>query len=208
MIIEIQGEHPQPRRVEQAVKVMRDGGLVAYPTDTVYAIGGDLRSKAAAELLYRIKDGGRKEKVGTFLSVIVPDLGSIAQWAIVEGPAYRLLRKATPGPYTFILPASREVPKILLKKQATIGIRVPDAPVALALCRALDGPMLTTTAQRDDGELLYDPREIEAMYRGSVGLVLDAGPISPEPSTVIDLSGPLPEVLRRGKGDLGVLGLE
>lgn len=208
MIIVVNGVHPQPRRIEEAAKILRSGGIVAYPTDTVYALGCDLRSKAAAKTLYELKKKSALKKEGaSHLSIIVPDLSSISRWAIVEGGAYRLLRKATPGAYTFVLRASREVPRMMVKKQRTIGVRIPDAPVAMALAEAIDGPLLTTTAKAQDGELLSDPREIERLYKNMVGAVLDAGPLIPEPSTVVDLSGEYPSVIREGKGDLADLGI-
>lgn len=210
MIIEVNGEYPQPRRLKEAVERLRRGELVAYPTDTVYAIGCDLRQKAAAKELYRLKElhhADKKSAVSAAASLVVPDLGSIATWAIVEDADYRLLRRALPGPYTFILRASREVPRLLFKKRRHVGIRVPSSPVAQALCEALGGALLSTTARDLDGELLFEPRSIEAAYHNSVSVVLDAGPLIPQPSTVIDLTEGAPVVLREGKGDLAQIGL-
>ncbi len=206
MIIEVNGEHPQPRRIQEALRSLgRGGGLIAYPTDTVYAVGCRLDDREAVEAIDRLKTerGGSQGP----LSVIVPDLSAIASLAVVEDVAYRILRRALPGPFTFVLKATRQVPKFMLRRQKTIGIRMPDAPVAQALCEALGGVLITTSAKSRDGELLDDPREIEAEYRGSVRVVLDAGPILSSPSTVIDLTSEPHEVLRRGKGDPSALGL-
>jgi tRNA threonylcarbamoyl adenosine modification protein (Sua5/YciO/YrdC/YwlC family) len=212
VIIEVHPEHPQPRRIRQAVDLLRDGQLIAYPTDTVYAIGCSVEDKRAVELIHRVKaeknpvavPRGEKNQP---LSIIVPDLSTIAEWAVVEDWAYRLLRRATPGAFTFILEASRRVPRVMLTRQKTIGIRVPDSPVALALCAELGGPVITTSATGEDGELLLDPREIEASYKGRIAAVLDAGALLPQPSTVIDLTGDEPRVLREGKGSLDAIGL-
>ncbi len=209
MILEIRGDNPQPRRIEEAARHLRKGGLIAYPTDTVYAVGCDIRHKKAAQLLQKLKDRHHPEgkKAGLAPSLLVSNLSSIAPWAIVEDHAYRLLKLASPGPYTFILKASREVPRVMIKKRRQVGIRVPDSAVVRALCDAIDGPLLSTTARAEDGELLFEPRAIEAAYRNSVQLVLDTGPLIPKPSTVIDLSQGVPEVLREGKGDLEAIGL-
>lgn len=207
MIIEVHPEHPNPRRIRQAVERMERGAIVAYPTDTVYAVGCSIREKKAVEQIHRIKAGKSGTTVQQRLSIIVRDLSAISEWAIVHDAQYRMLKRATPGPYTFILPASRAVPRAMLTKQKTIGIRVPDAPVALALCEALGAPIVTTSATGTDGELLVTPHEIEDQYGALVEVILDAGPIVPAPSTIIDLSTDEPAVLRLGKGDPSILGL-
>lgn len=208
MIIEVHADHPNPRRIRQAVDQLERGGIIAYPTDTVYAVGCSIRDKRAVEKIHKIK----ADKAGTStqqrLSIIVPDLSAISEWAIVHDAQYRLLRRATPGAYTFVLPASRAVPRAMLTRQKTIGIRVPDARVPMALCEALGAPLVTTSATGADGELLVTPREIEEQYGDLVDVILDAGPIVPMPSTIIDLCGDEPAVLRMGKGDVTSLGLE
>lgn len=204
MIIEVNAEHPQPRRIAEALRRLGSGELVAYPTDTVYAVGCSLEDKEAVRKLLAMREGQ-----GSALppSIIVPDLSAISQWAMVEGGAYRVLRRATPGPFTFILPATRQVPRQMLQKRKSLGVRVPDSPIALALCRALGGVLVTTSAKGEDGELLSSPREIEEAYKGQVAVVLDGGPIAPSPSTVVDLTLDPPEVIRVGKGDLETIGL-
>lgn len=212
MILEVHAEHPQPRRIRQAVDLLRAGELIAYPTDTVYAIGCSVNEKRAVELIHRVKAEKNPAQVARGeknqpLSIIVPDLSSIAEWAVVEDWAYRLLRRATPGAFTFILQASRRVPKVMLTRQKTIGIRIPDSPIALALCAELGSPVITTSATGEDGELLLDPHAIEEDYKGRISAVLDAGPLLPQPSTVIDLTGDAPRILREGKGSLEAIGL-
>ncbi len=207
MIIEVNPDHPQPRRIAEAVRRLEAGELVAYPTDTVYAIGCDVRNKKAVERVQKLKMAAQNERKSKriLLSIIVPDLRSLADWAIVDDHVYRLLKRATPGPYTFILKASRKAPRVLLNKQKTIGLRVPDCPVAVEMARQLRSPIITTTA-KFDGEMLSVPREIERAYNGQVSAVVDSGPLFPQPSTVIDMTGPVPELVRQGKGELDSIG--
>lgn len=206
MILEINPVHPQPRRIQRAVDVLRRGGLIAYPTDTVYAIGGALSAGAAVKAMQRWKSRFGSE---TPPSIIAADVRAVAALAVVEDEVFRLVRRLTPGPYTFILPASRNVPrKILSRKGKTVGVRLPDAPVVQALVEGLGEPLITATAKSLDGEMLASPREVESAVRGFADLVLDAGPMHPEPSTVIDLSGDEPVVVRMGKGELASVGLE
>ena len=209
MIIEVNPVHPQPRRIAQAADVLRRGGLVAYPTDTVYAVGCLLGCAQAVEKLRRLKVRARNGRAqDAHLSIIVPNLSSISDLAVVGDAAYRLLRRVTPGPYTFILPATRRVPrKMIAKRQKTIGIRIPDSAVALALVRQLGEPIATTSAKGMDGDLLDDPRAVKSACGMDVEIVLDSGPIFPQPSTILDLSEDAPVVIREGKGDLLPLGL-
>ena len=206
MIIEVNAEHPQPRRVQEALRHLGKGALIAYPTDTVYAVGCRLDDREAVKNLQRLKLN-RGSGVERPMSVIVPELSAISSWAVMEDASYRIARRALPGPYTFIFKATRKVPRGLLAKQKTIGVRIPQAPVAIFLCQMLGGVLLTTTAKGLDKELLSTPREIEAAYKGMVTVVLDAGPLTPEPSTVVDMTTSPPEVLREGKGDLAPIGL-
>lgn len=206
MILEINPTHPQPRRIDRAVEVLRRGGLVAYPTDTVYAIGGALSQSSAIKRMQQWKSRFGSQ---TPPAVIVADVRAIAALAVVEDEVFRLIRRLTPGPYTFILPASRKVPrKVLSRKGKTVGVRLPDSPVTRALVEALGEPLLTASAKGLDGELLSVPRDVEAAVRGFADLILDAGPLLPEPSTVIDVTGDVPVIVRIGKGSVEGLGLE
>jgi len=196
-IVAIDPMHPQPRLVERAVSVLASGGLVAFPTDTYYGIGCDLFDKRAIERIYQLKQLPRSHE----LSFICADLAEVSRYAIVEKAAYRVLRRKTPGPYTFILPATRLVPDLALRRQKTVGVRLPDNPIALALVRLLAHPLVSTSAAMpDDGEVLVDARDIKERLGHGLDLILDGGSQPNEPSTVIDLTGPEPAVVRQGKG--------
>jgi tRNA threonylcarbamoyl adenosine modification protein (Sua5/YciO/YrdC/YwlC family) len=194
MRIPINPEHPEPRKIARAVEALQRGGVIAYPTDTVYGIGCDILQKKAVDRVYQIKWMERKQP----LAFLCPDLSDIARFAIVDNQTYRILKRGTPGPYTFILQATREVPKILMMKRKTVGIRVPKDPVAQALVRALGNPIVSTSASWE-GQVLNDPDEIDDRFRG-LDLVLDAGWGGIDTSTVIDLSGDEPVVVREGIG--------
>lgn len=201
-ILEIDPRFPQPRHVQRAVQILRDGGLVAYPTDTYFGIGCDLHSKPAIEHMASLK---RRDPKKPF-SFLCADLAEVARYAIVSNEQYRLLRRLTPGPYTFVLDATREVPRTALTRQRQVGVRLPDAPVALALVRALGRPLATTSAQAPEGEVCIDAHEVQEQLGRGLELILDAGTTLDEPSTLLDLTGPVPVVLREGKGPLqGVL---
>lgn len=194
MQLVINPQHPEPRKIQQALDVMRSGGVVAYPTDTVYGLGCDITDKKAMEKVYRMK---RMDK-SQLLSFVCHDLAQLAKYGVVEDPVYRLLRRLVPGPYTFILRATREVPKVLRLERKTVGIRVPNHPVALALARELGSPVASTSASLD-GEILVDPVDMEERLVG-LDMVLDGGVIGTEPSTVIDFSGDEPLLVRQGVG--------
>ncbi|MBX7196393.1 MAG: threonylcarbamoyl-AMP synthase [Sandaracinaceae bacterium] len=199
MRLEINPQHPEPRKIQRAIEVLRDGGVIAYPTDTVYGIGCDITQKRAVDRVYAIK----RMKPDQPLAFICPDLGDLAKYALVDDRTYRLMRRLTPGPYCFILEASREVPRILQMKRKTVGIRVPHNEVALALVRALGNPIVSSTASRD-GELLNDPADIDQAFPG-LDLVLDAGYGGLAPSTVLDVTGPEIVVVREGAGSIEAL---
>jgi tRNA threonylcarbamoyl adenosine modification protein (Sua5/YciO/YrdC/YwlC family) len=192
----IDPDHPQPRHVQRAVAVLEAGGLVAYPTDTYFAIGCDLFQKKAIEKLAALKRRNPKKP----FSFLCADLGDLAKYAIVDNDKYRLLRRLTPGPYTFVLEATRLVPRTALARQRTVGIRVPDAPVARALVEALGRPLATTSAALGDDEPLIDAGDIQEQIGHGVDLILDGGYTLNEPSTVLDMTGPQVVVLREGKG--------
>ncbi len=197
-ILEVDAEHPQPRHVERAVQLLSDGGVIAYPTDTYYGLGCDLFSKKAIEKLYQLKERNRKKP----LSFLVPDLSDVAKYALVSNFAYRTMKSLTPGPFTFILPATRQVPEMMMTKQKQVGIRVPDAPLARALAAGLGHPIVTTSATNRDGEPLIDPKDIKEVLGHGLDLILDGGLMENEPSTVLSLIGDELEVLREGKGKL------
>jgi tRNA threonylcarbamoyl adenosine modification protein (Sua5/YciO/YrdC/YwlC family) len=199
MLLHVNAKHPEPRKIAQAVTALERGAVIAYPTDSVYGLGCDVLSKQGIEALYRMK-GMRHDQL---LSFVCPDLSDIARYAIVGDAAYRVMRRLLPGPYTFILPSTKEVPRTLRMKRKTVGVRVPSHPVTLALTSALGRPIVSTSASLDN-EFFIDPREIEERFR-ELGLVLDAEGVGLTPSTVIDLSGDEPVLVREGAGPVDFL---
>ena len=188
--------NPQVRHIENAVKVLNEGGLIIYPTDTVYGLGCDLYNKKAVERIYQIKGFKKKSR----LSFICPDLKNIAIYARVSTPAYKIMRYLLPGPFTFILEATRNVPKILLEKRKTVGIRVPEHTVCHALLQEFGHPIISTSATLPEHLYLNDPDEISTIFNNRVDLFLDSDFGGLEPSTVIDLTSETPQIIRKGKG--------
>ncbi len=200
MLLSIYPEHPEPRKIRRAVDALEAGEVIAYPTDTVYGLGCDLLNKKAIDRLYAIKGMDRAHQ----LAFICPDLSQIARYAIVENHQYRILRHMLPGPYCFILEATREVPKLLQSKKRTVGIRVPDSAIICAITRELGRPVISTTAQRKGEEPHVDAHEIDALFSG-LGLVIDGGVGGQVPTTVIDLTTVPPVVVREGAGPVDEL---
>jgi tRNA threonylcarbamoyl adenosine modification protein (Sua5/YciO/YrdC/YwlC family) len=198
--------HPQPRLVRRAADIVRDGGLVAYPTDSCYALGCLPSAAKALERLRRIRGFDERHH----LTLMCRDLSEIANYAIVDDARFRLIKRATPGSYTFILRATRELPRRLVHpKRKTIGVRVPGHAAAHALLAELDEPMLSTTLILPGDPLpLSDGHAIRERLEHGVDLVIDAGSCGTEPSTVIDLTGDVPLVLRKGKGSLAPFSVE
>ena len=202
-IIELHPTDPQPRRLEQIVELIHDGGLIAYPTDSSYAFGCHIGDKRAMDRIRRIR---RTDKKHNF-TLVCKDLSEISTYARVDNWAYRMVRSMTPGPYTFILPATREVPKRLQNpKRRTIGMRVPDHPFVRAALEALGEPIMSSTLLLPgDDRPLTDPLEIEERIGHEIDLIVDAGPAGIEPTSVIDLSAGHVDILRVGRGDVAAL---
>jgi tRNA threonylcarbamoyl adenosine modification protein (Sua5/YciO/YrdC/YwlC family) len=196
----INPEHPEPRKVARAVELLEKGAVIGYPTDTVYGLGCDLSNKNAIERLYQIKGMSRDKS----LAFICPDLAEIAKYAVVENHVYRVLKRFLPGPYCFILQATREVPKMVQTKQKTVGIRVPDHPVTQALVRALGRPLISTTAAPPGEDPMVDPWEISERFPG-LEIVLDAGGGGLVPTTIVDLSQGDVRIVREGAGPVDEL---
>lgn len=198
--------HPHARLVRRAADIVRRGGLVAYPTDSCYALGCLASEAKALERLRRVRGIDERHH----LTLMCRDLSEIARYAIVDDARYRLLRSATPGSYTFILRARHEVPRRAQHaRRKTIGVRIPGHPVAHALLAELDAPMLSTTLMLPGDELpLSDAAQIRRRLEHELDAVLDAGSCGTEPSTVIDLTGDVPLVLRRGRGSLAPFSVE
>jgi tRNA threonylcarbamoyl adenosine modification protein (Sua5/YciO/YrdC/YwlC family) len=195
MLVEINSQHPEPRKIRRAVDALEAGEVIAYPTDTVYGLGCDLMNKRSVDRLYQIKGMDKAQP----LAFICPDLSEIAKYAIVDNQIYRVLRRFLPGPYCFILEATREVPRLVQTKRKTIGIRIPNHEVTRAVVAMLGRPLISTTAQRAGTEPHVDAREIDDDFKG-LGLVLDAGAGGVIPTTVVDLTQSPPVVIREGAG--------
>ncbi len=195
---ELHPDNPQKRYINKAVEVLRNGGVIIYPTDTLYAFGCDIFNKDALERIYMIKN----EPTSKLYSFVCPDLKDISKYAKVSDYAYKKMKKLLPGPYTFVLPASREVPKKLWTKRKTVGIRIPDNPVALELVKELGHPILSTSVTNRLGETYHNPEEIKNVFGFSVDLMLAMGTLDGEASTIVDLSGEEPEIIREGAGDV------
>ena len=197
---------PSARKIARAIEILHDGGVAAYPTDTVYALGCAIESRRGAERIYRAKRMDEHKK----LALICPDLSSASMYAHFSQAAFRLARRIFPGPYTLVVPASREVPRLLVdhsRKRRQVGIRIPDHPIAHALVRALGRPLLTSSAVPPGEErALSDPDEVEEHFGRHVDLVIHGGPTPGEPSTVIEIADDEIVVLRPGLGPVdGIL---
>ncbi len=204
MLITIDPREPEPWLVARAVQVLKRGGVAVLPTDTVYGITCAISHPEAIERIYSLKDLDPKKP----LALLMADMQEVGQYTrSLDTPTYRLLKRVLPGPYTFIFQASPEVPKIMLRKRKTIGIRIPDNPIALAILAAVGEPLLSTSIRDVADAYVNDPVEIEERYEGRIDVVVDGGPLAPTPSTVVDFSGQVPELVREGKGDIEALEL-
>jgi tRNA threonylcarbamoyl adenosine modification protein (Sua5/YciO/YrdC/YwlC family) len=198
MLVAINNQNPQMRLIRKAVDVLRGGGIVIYPTDTVYGMGCDLFNKKSIERIYEFQRRDRMQP----LSFICADLKDISRYARVSDDAYKIMRRLLPGPYTFILEASRAVPKTILPKRQTTGIRVPDNRICQTLLAEMGSPIISTSVKDGEGELLSDPRIIEELFGKRVDMIIDGGIIAAAPSSVVSLLDDGVEVIRTGKGDV------
>ncbi len=200
MILKVHLTTPPARAIRRAAEVLNDGGIIIYPTDTVYGLGCSVEDKDAIERIHLIK----RQRHDKPFSFVCSDLTHISEYAHVSNNAFRIMKRLIPGPYTFILPAARmrHLPRILVSRRKTVGIRVPDSPATLEIVRAIGHPILSTSVTTETGEILNDPERIVAEFQNLVDLILDGGPLVSEPSTVLDLTGDEPIVVRQGAGDL------
>jgi len=197
-LLEIERTHPNPRLLEEAVRLFDDGAVVAYPTDTIYGLGCDFRNRQAVERVYRIRELDRHRP----LAFLFPDLADIARYAQVSNTAYRIMRRIFPGPYTVELEATREIPKVVMERRKRIGIRVPDEPVLRAILTGLGRPIMSTSAKTAADEFLLTAFDIERTYGDKIDCIIDSGPVPGLPSTVLSLVGDAVQVIRAGLGPL------
>ena len=200
MLLKINPINPQQRLIIKTVDVLKAGGIVVYPTDTHYGIGCDIMNKKAIERIYQLKQRNKNKP----FSFICSDLKNISHYAKVSNYAYKTMRRLLPGPYTFILEGSKLVPKIMLTKRKTAGIRVPDNKICLALVQELGNPIISTSATMPDGSILDDASLIHDVYKKRIDVVIDGTAVSGNASSVISLINDEPEVLRKGMGDVSI----
>ncbi len=198
MLVQINPDNPQPRLIGQAVELLKGGGVIAYPTDTTYGIGCSIFNKRGIERIYLLK---QREKKKPF-SFICADLSEVARYARVSNYAFKVLKRHLPGPYTFVLEASSVVPDLLLTKQKTVGIRIPDNAICLAIVRELGHPIVTTSANRSGDEPIGDPFKVDGDMGNQLDLVVDGGVLTADVSSVVSLIGDVASVLRKGVGDV------
>lgn len=200
MLFRINPQNPQDRLVRKVVEILKKGGVVVYPTDTYYGIGCDILNKKAIEKIYQLKQRNKSKP----FSFICSGLKNISHYAKVSNYAYKTMRRLLPGPYTFILEGSRLVPKIMLTNRRTAGIRVPDNRICLKLVEELGNPIITTSATRPDGSIFDDASLIHDYFKGRIDLVVDGSIVPGKPSSVISLIDDIPEVIRKGMGDVSI----
>jgi tRNA threonylcarbamoyl adenosine modification protein (Sua5/YciO/YrdC/YwlC family) len=200
MLININPINPQERLIRKVADALRQGGIIAYPTDTFYGIGCDIMNKKAIERIYQIKQRNKNKP----FSFICSGLKNISRYAKVSNYAYRTMKRLLPGPYTFILEGSKMVPKMMLTKRKTAGIRVPDNRICIDLIRQLGNPIISTSATLPNNDILHDPSLIHEHLNSRLDFVIDGGPVPGSPSSIISLIHDDPVVLREGLGDVSV----
>ena len=204
MIIKINLQNPQQRLIRSVAETLKEGGVIAYPTDTIYGLGCDLYQKDAIKRIHYLKRHTKTKR----LSIICADLKDISNYAYVPDYAYRTMKTLIPGPYTFILEATKLVPKIMLTNQKTVGIRVPDNTISLALVKELGHPIITTSVTKPDESLYNEPEEIDQKFGRQLDIVIDGGTIMAAHSSIVDLTDERPQILRSGKGDVSFIAEE
>jgi tRNA threonylcarbamoyl adenosine modification protein (Sua5/YciO/YrdC/YwlC family) len=198
VLLEINHQNPQQRLIDRVVDILRRGGVIAYPTDTYYGIGCDIMNKKAIARVHQIKQRPK----GNPFSFLCSDLKNISHYAKVSNYAYKTMRRLLPGPYTFILEGSNQVPKMMLTNRKTAGIRVPNNPICIALINTLGNPIISTSAATPAGDIIREPWLIDVQFGKQLDLIIDGGPAPNEPSSVVSLINDEPEVLRKGLGDV------
>jgi len=199
MIFVINEQNPQSRLINKTKEILEEGGVIVFPTDTVYAYGCDIKDKRAIERIYRLKKMEKHKP----LSFIFTEISEINDYARnISDDAYKIMKKAFPGPYTFIFKASKLVPKVVVTNQKTVGVRIPANNIAIEIVKALGRPLLATSVSNPNGNYIVEPKDLEKIYRNEVDLVIDCGPKISSPSTVVDMSEDTFRVIREGKGEI------
>jgi len=200
MLIKINPVNPQQRLIKKVADILKAGGTIAYPTDTYYGIGCDIMNKKAIEKIYRLK---QRHKSKPF-SFICSDLKNISKYAKVSNYAYKNIKRLLPGPYTFVLEGSKLVPKIMLNKRKSAGIRVPDNLICIEIIKELGNPVISTSATTPEGSILYDPSFIHDRFGHELDIVIDGGEVPGKPSSVVSLVNDIPEIIREGVADVSI----
>lgn len=201
MLLPVHPQHPQPRQIARIVECLQSDGIVAYPTDTTYGIGCSIFNKKGLEKIYQIKQRDKRKP----FSFICSDLSEVSRYTRLTNLAFKIMKRYLPGPYTFVLEASREVPEMVMTRQKTVGIRIPDNPICLAMVQGLGVPVVTTSANLSGEDPVGDPLEIERQFGHALDLVIDGGLLTTDVSSVVSLVGDRIELLREGAGDLSWL---
>lgn len=197
MIFLINEQNPQKRLINKTKEIIESGGVIMYPTDTVYAYGCDIKDKKAIERIYRIKKIDNKKP----LSFIFPEISWISEYVRnVSDHAFKIMKKTLPGPYTYIFHASKQIPKMALTTRKTIGVRIPDNKIPIELTKSLGRPIISASVNTKEGEYIIEPEHLDKEFSNEVDLIIDAGPKVSEPSTIIDFTGDEPLLIREGKG--------
>lgn len=198
MLLSINPENPQVRHINRVVETLRQGGVIAYPTDTIYGIGCDIFNRKGVRKIYQIKQRDPRKP----FSFICADLSDVSNYAQVSNFAYKIMRRHLPGPYTFVLEATRAVPDLLTTRQKTVGIRIPDNPIALSIVKELGHPLVTTSVNVSGEDIMNDPYDIHQELGNHLDVVVDGGIVTGDPSTIISLIDDRVELLREGCGDI------
>ena len=199
--IKVYPDNPHTRMINKVVEVLNNDGVIIYPTDTIYGLGASIRSKKAIERIYSIK----KISNHKLLSFICADIQHAAEYAYISNTVFKIMKRCLPGPYTFILPATKLVPKIFFQKRPTVGIRVPNNKLCELIVRELGFPVINTSVPAGADEILNDPDEINKRFDNKIDLLLDNGILVSEPSTIVDLTGQEPVIVRKGAGDVSLI---
>jgi tRNA threonylcarbamoyl adenosine modification protein (Sua5/YciO/YrdC/YwlC family) len=200
MFLKINSKNPEPKKIDKVVEVLKAGGIIVYPTDTIYGLGCDIFNKKAVARIYQLKKREKKKP----LSIICSDFKEIAKYALISNFAFQIMKEALPGPYTFILKAKNKTPKTVISKNKTVGIRLPANKICSAIVKKLGNPIITTSLNISGQKVLTNPQQLPKELLNKINLLIEAGSLGTEPSSVIDLSGSYPVILRKGVGNITI----